>query len=47
MMYIKKYRNLKRKTPIKNNYVTKMRKKDNSDDDIALIKQVPVHPRDR
>ena len=24
-----------------------MRKKDNSDDDIALIKQVPVHPRDR
>ena len=40
---IKKYRNLKRKAPLKNNYVTKIRKKDNSNADAVFIKQVPVH----
>ena len=40
---IKRYRNLKRKAPLKNNYVTNIRKKDNSNADVVFIKQVPVH----
>ena len=38
--YLKRY--LKRNVPLKNIYVTKMRKKDNSDDDVVFIKQVPA-----
>ena len=44
---IEKYRYLKRNVPLKNIYVTKMRKKDKSADDVVFIKQVPVHNRFR
>ena len=44
---IEKYRYLKRNVPLKNIYVTKIRKKDKSDDDVVFIKQVPVHNRFR
>ena len=42
---IKKYRNSKRKAAIQNIIPKKIKIPNNNDDDVAFVKQVPVHPR--